>query len=320
LIVFMYTLTPTRSLLRNFISEDKNIPNPSTQDWWAGPDSNRRPSPREGIDWGSFRDWVHSKYSDTYANNIYLYASKYSSLFNNPSGIEQFSPDKKNHILKGLIALSKYLGVYNEFQKRLEDYGVKWSRKGSVDSFLRIMNSKSSDVLEWVQKATRVLDDKTLSTFLRFCTLSGLRKAEAIHSFNLILKLHKSGDLGEYYNRESQTLEHFNYPKLFLRNSKNVFISMIPEALVREIAETEPVTYQMLRGRLYRRDMRMRLNELRDYWGTFMVNHGLIREEVDLLQGRISKSIFVRNYWSPAIRELRDRVFKALEQLKRELA
>jgi len=37
------------------------------------------------------------------------------------------------------------------------------------------------------------------------------------------------------------------------------------------------------------------------------------REEVDLLQGRVGKSIFVRHYWSPAITELRDRVLKALD-------
>ena len=57
-------------------------------------------------------------------------------------------------------------------------------------------------------------------------------------------------------------------------------------------------------------------NGFRDYYGTFMVRHGLIKEEVDLLQGRITKSIFVRHYWSPAIKELKLRVFKALEELE----
>ena len=305
-----------------YIDDRRSFP---IQDWWAGPDLNRRPSPREGnsLDskelWDSFKTYVFKKYSEIYARNLYLYASKYHELFNNPSGIERFSPSVKNHILKGLIALSKYLGIYNEFKKRLAAYGVKWSRKGSVDSFLRIMHNSSTDVLKWVQKANDVLNDQTLSTFLKFCTLSGLRKAEAIHSFNLIIELHRSGNLEEYYNRDLQALEHFNYPKLFLRNSKNVFISMIPEALVKEIAECKPVTYEMPRRRLYRRGYKMRLNELRDYWGTFMVNNGLIREEVDLLQGRISKSIFVRNYWSPAIKELRNRVFTAIKDISEKI-
>jgi len=60
----------------------------------------------------------------------------------------------------------------------------------------------------------------------------------------------------------------------------------------------------------------MRLNELRDYYGTFTVRHGLIKEEVDLLQGRIGMSVFVRHYWSPAIKELKQRVFKALKELE----
>ena len=39
-----------------------------------------------------------------------------------------------------------------------------------------------------------------------------------------------------------------------------------------------------------------------------MLNHELMKEEVDLLQGRVGKSIFVRHYWSPAITELRESV------------
>jgi len=117
------------------------------------------------------------------------------------------------------------------------------------------------------------------------------------------------------YNSEIEVLEHFKYPDTFLRTTKNVFISLIPEELIEEIAASEPMTYNMLKGRLYRKDMRMRIDELRDHWGTFLLDHGLIKEEVDLLQGRVGKSINVRHYWSPAITELRDRVFKALELL-----
>lgn len=47
--------------------------------------------------------------------------------------------------------------------------------------------------------------------------------------------------------------------------------------------------------------MKVRLYELRGYYGTFMVHNGLIREEVDLLQGRVGKFIFMRHYFSPNI-------------------
>ena len=47
-----------------------------------------------------------------------------------------------------------------------------------------------------------------------------------------------------------------------------------------------------------------------------MVRHGLIKEEVDLLQGRIPPSIFIRHYWSPSFNELRERTLAALRTLK----
>jgi len=178
------------------------------------------------------------------------------------------------------------------------------------------MNNANNDVIEWYNKATRVLDDNDLSLYLKFVLMSGLRKSEAIESFNLMIELHNQENLNNYCNEELGTIEHFRYPDLFFRRTKNAFISMIPKDMIMQMVECEPVTYEMIRKRLYRRGLNVRIGELRDYYGTFMVRHGLIKEEVDLLQGRISKSIFVRHYWSPAISELSERVFKALEELK----
>ncbi len=78
----------------------------------------------------------------------------------------------------------------------------------------------------------------------------------------------------------------------------------------------KPITYDVIGKRLARRRIKVRISELRDYYATFMVRHGLIKEEVDLLQGRITKSIFVRHYWSPAIKEMKQRVFNALQELE----
>jgi len=76
----------------------------------------------------------------------------------------------------------------------------------------------------------------------------------------------------------------------------------------------------MIRKRLCRKGLGVKISGLGDFYATFMVRHGLIREEVDLLQGRITKSIFVRHYWSPAIKELRQRVFNALGELEDTLS
>ena len=59
----------------------------------------------------------------------------------------------------------------------------------------------------------------------------------------------------------------------------------------------------------------MRFNELRDIFGTHLVNHGITQTEQDLVCGRISTTIFVKHYWSPVLKELGARIFKALEFL-----
>ena len=135
-----------------------------------------------------------------------------------------------------------------------------------------------------------------------------------------MIELHDNGKMNEYYNKELRILEHFKYPKLFFRNTKNVFISMIPEDMIMRITQSDSLTYEMIRKRLFRKGLSVKISGLRDFYATFMVRHGLIREEVDLLQGRISKSIFVRHYWSPAIKELRQRVFNALRELEDTLS
>ncbi|TET64050.1 hypothetical protein E3J49_05230 [Candidatus Bathyarchaeota archaeon] len=271
------------------------------------------------IDWDSFKDYVFKKYAESYARNIYLYARKYVELINNPSAIEVFSNSKKNHILKSFIALSKYYGFYQQFKKILEDYGVTWSHTSSVDSFFRILNNSNSNVLKWYDKAIEVLDDNDLSMYLGFVLLSGLRKSEAVDSFNLMIKLDDKDKLNDYYNEELKTIEHFRYPDLFFRQTKNVFISMIPKDMIMQIVQCQPVTYETIRKRLYRRGLNIRIRDLRDYYATFMVRHGLIREEVDLLQGRIPPNIFIRHYWSPSFKELRDRTLKATKQLEQTL-
>jgi len=270
------------------------------------------------INWDDFREYCDSKYRSSWARRVASYAQRYCKLLENPSGLERFRKAKKNNVMSSLVALAKYLGIYEEFKGRLKGCGIKWSSSSSVDSFLRIMGAsdKSEELLKWLRRAREKVGKPSLSLLLKFMALSGLRKAEAIESFNLIVALgQERGGLEQYYNPEKGALEHYKYPDTFLRTTKNVFFSLVPEELLEEIAASEPVTYEMVRKRLYRRGMNVRIDELRDHWGTFMLNHGLIKEEVDLLQGRVGKSIFVRHYWSPALLELRNRVFKALDQL-----
>jgi len=259
------------------------------------------------VDWNEFKEWTNQRYRSTYAPTVYSYAKKYHHmLYSGLSKLETFSSDKKNGILKGLIALSKYLGVYRQFKACMVDHDIKFTQPNNVDAFLRMRTAKH-DVLKWMAHAQECLGENQ-RLFIKFKLLSGIRTGEAVNAWNI---LSRKGELNNYYNVELKSLEHFKYPNVFLRGTKNVFFSFLTEDFVEEIAEAEPVSYESIRKRLERKGLNIRLKELRSYYATFMVGHGLIREEVDLLQGRVGKSMFMQHYFSPNISELRDRTLQA---------
>ncbi len=267
--------------------------------------------------WNNFKTWVFSRYSKVYAGMVCCYAKKYHQLINgNLYTLDSLKSEYvKTLIIKSLIILSKFLGQNQDFKKKLKDFGIKAYKPDSFASFLRILNNNSGDLLNWYrQTLPRLRDNEKL--LLKFTLVAGLRRSEAIASFNKIIELAKKNRISEYYDSDLQCLQHFKYKETFLRKTKNCYISFVSKDLISAIADSTPVTYPAIRKRL---EHRCRINELRDYYGTFMVRHGLIREEVDLLQGRIPPSIFIRHYWSPSFKELRDRTLKAITELEQTL-
>lgn len=115
----------------------------------------------------------------------------------------------RDHAVKVLTNLARYLGTCQEFKKRLKDYGVKTFRPNAFASFLRILNSSNnSDLPTWYRKAINVLGPNE-RLFLGCAAVTGLRKNEVIQSFNLIIELCESEDLQKYYNEELNCLQHF---------------------------------------------------------------------------------------------------------------
>jgi intergrase/recombinase len=241
-------------------------------------------------------------------------ARKYCYLIDsdNLRDLELLSNWQRTHAIKALIMLSKYLGKYTEFKAKLNQHGIKMYRTNGLTAFLRILNANSKDTLQWLEQTLPYLREHE-QLFAKFLKLSGLRVSEGIASFNLCIKLAKEGRLSEYYDSNLNVLCHFKYPKLFIRRSKACYITFIKPQFLEEIAHSQPVTYASIRKKLERSKIPMRLNELRDIFGTTLVNHGILEIEQNLCCGRIPVSIFIRHYWSPKLAELRDRVFKALE-------
>ena len=78
--------------------------------------------------------------------------------------------------------------------------------------------------------------------------------------------------------------------------TKKVCISIVNEALVSEIERSSKVSYSAIRKSLTNNKQHPRIKELRSYFATYLRNNGIISEYIDLLQGRIPRSIFARHY------------------------
>jgi hypothetical protein len=105
-------------------------------------------------------------------------------------------------------------------------HGIKRIKPDTLQAFTRIFNSDAHKGLgEWFNNASAVLNDNE-KLYLRFVMLSGVRAMEGVNSFNLISDL-GSKYTSEYYNENTGFLEHFRYPKLFLRDSKNLYVSAV---------------------------------------------------------------------------------------------
>jgi intergrase/recombinase len=214
----------------------------------------------------------------------------------NPSEINNVPLGIRSNVLKSLINLSKYLGKYESFRAQLKNYGIKWiSSDNSFNSFLAIINNSHSNLGEWYSKALNVLCNNE-KLYLKFTLVSGLRKEEAIKSIMLIQKLAREGKLGEYWNTDLGILEHYRYGNLFLRNTKNVYISIITEDLVQQLANSQPIYYTTIRKHLEKNKLPLRIKELRSYFATYLRKNGIISEYIDLIQGRIPRSVFARHY------------------------
>ena len=195
-----------------------------------------------------------------------------------------------------MVNLSKYLRCYQEYKAKLRNNGVKWlNTDDTFNSFLRIVNNNHNSLHSWYKAANGLLRENE-RLFLKYTLVTGLRKGEAVNSFNLIIELSQQNRLSEYYNSDTEILEHFKYADLFLRATKKVYISIVNKDLVSAIERSNNVSYSANRKRLTRNNQKLRFKELRSYYATYLRQHGILAEYIDLLQGRIPKSVFARHY------------------------
>jgi intergrase/recombinase len=251
------------------------------------------------------------------AKDRFRYAQKFHGylLRKDFREIRLFSDSKRVHVLKALAAFSKFLGVHDEFTALVRNYGLKWS-SGNGDELIisRLTKTVNGDeILIWVRKVKAMVPE--YAAFMDFMAATGLRYLEAVDSWNLVVQLAKKGQLGDYYKAENAVLEHFRFKQVFIRKSKKAFISYVPRTLVEEVSESKPLTVDLLVNRIKRRGLKRRFGDIREYNGSVLTE--FLREpEIDFLHGRISTSVFMRNYFNPVwITDLKERTLKAVNSI-----
>jgi hypothetical protein len=273
-----------------------------------------------GLDWKAFGEWLQKNFSYNYAKDLLNYSRRFNHVLvsGEASELLRLSSSVRKMVLASLSNLAKFLGLYEDFKRLVKNYGLKWSGGKAEDYLISRMahTENNGSVLEWVRLVKAELP--RLSVFMDFMVFSGLRLREALNSYNLIIDLARAGRLSEYYNFENEALEHYRFKSLFMRRSKKVFVTFLPKWLVEEISKQEKLTLYQI-SNWVRRDKKLksRFPELREYYATFMTRW-LSPAEIDFLQGRVSGSVFMRNYFNPAlITDLRERVFKGLTEIQK---
>jgi len=149
-------------------------------------------------------------------------------------------------------------------------------------------------MLKWVKESVSALPS-TLGNVIHFNTLTGLWPDEGYKAMELI-----RADETTYVDKKRMLLTHYKYPRLFLRVSKNAYVSVINKDTLQTARGSEPITsYNQIRNSFGDYYVSMNMYYCRKVFATFLRNEGIESEIVDLLQGRIPNSVFVRHYYRP---------------------
>lgn len=218
------------------------------------------------------------------------------------------------HTMSSLSALSKFLGIHDDFLRLVRNYGLKWNVRN--DDLLIARFTKAEDhnaIFDWIKQVKAKCPE--LKDFMDFMTVTGLRFGEAVEGYNLIIRLEREGKLGEYFNSEKEILEHFRFKKIFIRRTKKAFISFIHKGLVQKISRNRPLNLYSVQSKVRRRCKKLAFGDIREMHATLSTKH-LKESEIDFLHGRVSTSVFMRNYFNPAlISDLKERVFKGIAEI-----
>jgi len=277
----------------------------------------------EAIDWNRFEDWLRQSHTPRFSRDIVVYAKRYASYLQSGdlSEIGLMTPGKRRMIMTSLSNLCKFLGIYEDWKRLVHAYQLKWSDRSKDEIIIeRLTKVKDvDDVFNWIRQVKAVRQD--FSDLLDLMALTGMRLLEAVNSYNLIIQLSREGRLSEYYNVETEALEHYKFKDLFLRKSKKTFVSFVPKSLVLKIAEHgKRLNKHGVCTGIQRYGLPLRFGDIREVHNTIMSKY-LSESEVNFLAGRIGSSVFMSNYFNIKwITDLKERMSKGITEIQNKLS
>jgi Archaeal phage integrase len=248
------------------------------------------------IFWDHFKEYLQTQNNTNTINDRLNYAKIYYYILqnNDPSDILSLSFDKRIHIMKALKSLSKFSGCYDYWKSLISRHNLKWSSGDSLNVFQNIINERNyGQMIQWVKDVISKLPESYYNTII-YNTLTALRPREAIISISLIQK-----DLENYLNQDKLILEHFRFPEIFIRRTKKAYITIITDTITNIAKSCGNYSYHALKLMIRRKGIAMNMAFCRKIFATHLRNNGIEQEIIDLLQGRIPKSVFARHYFRP---------------------
>jgi intergrase/recombinase len=249
------------------------------------------------------------------------YSKQYGKVLEtgNASDLLHLQPDKRIHAMKALSSLAKFTGKYDVWLQLRQRYNLKWSTgTEKIDTFERFFDdSKTLDtMLQWLRQVRQDLP-KSYSNFFMFCALTGLRASECVACIRLIKD---PESFKTYYNENRQCLEHFRFANIFIRRTKAAYISLVDKEILK-IAQNcinNPPSYNALKMALRCRSLDMQLKYCRKIFASYLRQSGIESEIVDLLQGRVGKSVLVNHYLQPG-QDYRNKILDDVNALNQEI-
>jgi integrase-like protein len=247
--------------------------------------------------WKQYKRYSTNVVSHDTASDRMSYAMKFYHILKdgNASELLSLNNEKRIHVMKSLASLSKYLGCYDKWKLIRERYQLRWSNGDAFNYFNGIIDDRSnySSMISWIKNAYSALP-KEYGNILIYCTLTGLRPTEATQSIQLV-----HNDIDNYMNKHSMTLEHFRYPQIFIRRTKKAYMSIVTDTILDVARNSGNYSYNAMKMVMMRKNIDMKMSYCRKIFATYLRMNRIETETIDLLQGRIPKSVFVRHYFKP---------------------